>query len=269
MENDKNNDNKTGKSKFIAYVTGKGFYKIIGLCVGIAVLSAWFLASRSNAGTGITLKTSTPASAAAASSGAPAALTYESGLSTQILEGRSEAPAVTVDSAASVPAETVSDGTAAVNAPAVSEDATLAVDGELLFVLPVSGEILRGFSNSLPVYSPTFADWRVHNGLDIAAEIGTPVRAMAAGVVSDISTSTLWGTCVTITHADGYVSTYCNLGSKPTVKVDSLVDVGQVIGSVGNGAQAEAADEPHLHLILTCDGVAVDAQAVVATMAAQ
>jgi murein DD-endopeptidase MepM/ murein hydrolase activator NlpD len=124
--------------------------------------------------------------------------------------------------------------------------------------MPVSGEIIRDYSAGLPVYSPTFRDWRVHNAVDIAGEAGTPVRAMAAGTVTSITSDVLWGTTIVITHDDGYVSKYCNLGTKPTVKVDGVVDVGQVIGSIGTTAQAEAADESHLHFSLTKDGVSVN-----------
>ena len=41
MEKDDNNRKK--ESKFIAYITGRGFYKIIGLCTAMVVLAAWFI----------------------------------------------------------------------------------------------------------------------------------------------------------------------------------------------------------------------------------
>lgn len=254
------NENTKKENKFIAYITGKGFYKIIGLCIAMVVLAAWFITSvyKNRVGGDVMGASSTVLSEEASQSGG---ITYESGLSDELFEPSQ--PTVTENSQTSAaPANTQSseDATAANASPETTETK------ELLFIIPVNGEIIREHSGGLPVYSPTFKDWRVHNGVDIAGEVGTPVRAMASGTVTSITSELLWGTTIVITHDDGYVSKYCNLGTKPTVKENSVVEVGQVIGSIGTTAQAEAADAPHLHFSLTKNGVSVNPIDVIASM---
>lgn len=257
MEQD-DKSNKKKESKFIAYITGKGFYKIIGLCIALVVLAAWFITSvyKNRAGGEVTDTSSSVVSEEVSQTGGN---NYENGMSSELFEPSQ--PTVTPNSESATPTnnETSQEATPT-NASAettVQTDDVIEPEA-LLFIMPVSGEIIRDYSAGLPVYSPTFRDWRVHNAVDIAGEAGTPVRAMAAGTVTSITSDVLWGTTIVITHNDGYVSKYCNLGTKPTVKVDGVVDVGQVIGSIGTTAQAEAADEPHLHFSLTKDGVSVN-----------
>ncbi len=250
--------NKKKESKFIAYITGKGFYKIIGLCIALVVLAAWFITSAYNnrAGGDVTDTSSAVVSEEVSQTGGNV---NQNGLSSELF-GPSQ-PTVTQNSepATQTNNETSDQATAANASPETAEQTNETTEpNALLFIMPVAGEITREYSAGLPVYSPTFRDWRVHNAVDIAGEAGTPVRAMAAGTVTSITSDVLWGTTIVITHDDGYVSKYCNLGTKPTVKVDGVVEVGQVIGSIGTTAQAEAADESHLHFSLTKDGVSVN-----------
>ncbi|HNX15501.1 MAG TPA: M23 family metallopeptidase [Oscillospiraceae bacterium] len=259
---EKDDQNKKKESKFIAYITGKGFYKVIGLCIALVVLAAWFITSvyKNRVGGEVQGTSSAVTSEAASQTGG---ITFESGLSSELF-----GPTANQSSQATVPANQTSEDAAAANASAAaaaeSEDTGTAE--EFLFIMPASGEIIREYSAGLPVYSPTFSDWRVHNAVDIAGEAGTPVRAMAAGTVTAITSDMLWGTTIVITHENGYVSKYCGLGTKPTVKVDSVVEVGQVIGSIGTTAQAEAADKPHLHFSLTKDGLSVNPIEVIAAI---
>ena len=259
MEQD--DKNKKKESRFIAYITGKGFYKIIGLCIALVVLAAWFITSvykNRNAGE-VTGTSSSISSEEASQTGGNI---YESGMSSELF-GPSQTTVTENSEPATQTDKETSDQAAAANASADSIAGTAEIE-ELLFIMPVSGEIIRDYSAGLPVYSPTFRDWRVHNAVDIGGEADTPVRAMASGTVTSIASDVLWGTTIVVTHDDGYVSKYCNLGTKPTVKVDSVVEVGQVIGSIGATAQAEASDDPHLHFSLTKDGVSVNPIDVIA-----
>ena len=54
---------------------------------------------------------------------------------------------------------------------------------KVFYVRPLAGEVIRGYSESTPVYNPTMDDWRVHTGIDISAEAGEAVCAVAAGTV--------------------------------------------------------------------------------------
>lgn len=129
------------------------------------------------------------------------------------------------------------------------------------FSLPVSaGSIAKDHDPTIQVYSATMGDYRVHLGLDIATADDAPVCAVAAGTVTKVWEDSLMGTCVAVTHADDTVSIYKNLSKTLTPGIEEKVSVksGQMLGSVGDTAILELADEPHLHFEMTVGGLAVD-----------
>ena len=127
-----------------------------------------------------------------------------------------------------------------------------------LIVSPLNGETVAAFSVDALAYNETLGDWRTHDGIDIAADVGTPVLAACSGTVTAVTQDDLLGTCVTITHDGGYESTYANLQSVPTVGEGQYVSAGQIIGSVGTTSLIEAADTPHLHFAVKHDGESID-----------
>ena len=127
-----------------------------------------------------------------------------------------------------------------------------------LIVSPLNGETVAAFSVDALAYNETLGDWRTHDGIDIAADVGTPVLAACSGTVTAVAQDDLLGTCVTITHDGGYESTYANLQSVPTVGEGQYVSAGQVIGSVGTTSLIEATGAAHLHFAVKKDGVSID-----------
>ncbi len=127
-----------------------------------------------------------------------------------------------------------------------------------LIVSPLNGETVAAFSVDALAYNETLGDWRTHDGIDIAADVGTPVLAACSGTVTAVTEDDLLGTCVTITHDGGYESTYANLQSVPTVGEGQYVSAGQIIGSVGTTSLIEAGSTPHLHFAVKKDGVSID-----------
>ena len=71
------------------------------------------------------------------------------------------------------------------------------------YVWPIEGNVDRDFSLEVFAYDATMGDWRTHDGLDIAAELGTPVAACAKGTVTDVSTDDMMGVTVTVDHGNG------------------------------------------------------------------
>lgn len=126
------------------------------------------------------------------------------------------------------------------------------------FSMPLSGEIINGYSNGELVKSQTLGDWRTHDGWDISAPEATPVKACADGTVSEIQQDDMWGTTITIDHGNGVQSFYYGLNPTIQVKLDQTVSMGDVIGSVGDTNQMEIAEEPHLHFAMKKDGKWVD-----------
>ena len=104
---------------------------------------------------------------------------------------------------------------------------------------PVSGETVSKYAMDCLTYNPTTRDWRVHNGIDIAAEEGTPVCAAAPGVVYTTYEDEGLGTTVVIRHENGYVTMYSSLDAEVTVAAGDTVELGQQIGYVGSSALLE------------------------------
>lgn len=121
-------------------------------------------------------------------------------------------------------------------------------------VMPVNGEILNPFSFGELVKSETLGVWKTHDGVDIAAENGTPVKAMNKGEVTQVAEDPLWGYTVIIDHGSGVMGYYYNLSSAVAVKEGDKVQSGQTIGAVGDTAEIEAATGSHLHFGLKKNG---------------
>ncbi|MBQ6000037.1 MAG: M23 family metallopeptidase [Clostridia bacterium] len=134
----------------------------------------------------------------------------------------------------------------------------------LLFIRPIDGSILKPWSADELVYSKTLADYRIHNGVDLAASPGTPVHAMADGILTDIYDDDLLGRIVEITHEGGTVTRYCNL--QPTglagIRIGGSVKMGDVIAQVGESALCECGEPPHLHLETLRNGQFIDPESL-------
>lgn len=99
--------------------------------------------------------------------------------------------------------------------------------------------------------SPFSGKPKMHEGLDIAASIGTPVYATADGIVSQSESVAGYGKLVVIDHGYGY-KTYYGHNSKLNVKVGQKVRRGDRIASVGNTGSSTGA---HLHYEVRLNGV--------------
>lgn len=129
---------------------------------------------------------------------------------------------------------------------------------ELAFIYPVDGEILRDFAMEELIFSETLDEWTVHQGLDIKAVRTTVVKAAEEGTVTAIKNDPRFGLTVIIEHQDGFKTVYSNLLTTEFVTEDEKVEKGQSIGTVGNSAVFEIADEPHLHFEMLKNGEYVD-----------
>jgi murein DD-endopeptidase MepM/ murein hydrolase activator NlpD len=113
---------------------------------------------------------------------------------------------------------------------------------------PVDGSITAGFG------------WRVnpwpefHQGLDLAADYGTPVRAAADGVVRAAGWDGGFGIKVAVDHLNGYQTWYAHL-SRLAVSPGQRVRKGQTIAFVGATGEATG---PHLHYQVMLNGAAIN-----------
>ena len=125
---------------------------------------------------------------------------------------------------------------------------------------PVSGETITDYAMDCLVYNDTTRDWRVHNGIDIAAEEGTPVLAAAAGSVYTVYEDETMGMTVVIRHQDGYTTKYASLDKEVKVQPGDEVELGQEIGCVGQTALLESSLGHHVHFSVSLDGASIDPQ---------
>lgn len=107
------------------------------------------------------------------------------------------------------------------------------------WVLPVAGyHLTAGFGE----YSGLWSHY--HTGLDFAAPSGTPIVAIANGVVSSVGYDGAYGNKTVMTLDDGTELWYCHQTSY-TVNAGQEVRAGEVIGYVGSTGNVTG---PHLHL---------------------
>ena len=105
-------------------------------------------------------------------------------------------------------------------------------------------------------YHPVLRRFRPHRGVDFSAPAGTPVRAVASGVITYAGRNGQYGNQIEIEHRAPYSTSYSHLqGFARGCRVGTPVRKGQVIGYVGRSGMATG---PHLHFMLFEDGVYVN-----------
>jgi murein DD-endopeptidase MepM/ murein hydrolase activator NlpD len=94
----------------------------------------------------------------------------------------------------------------------------------------------------------------MHEGIDIAAGLGTPIRAAAAGTVIHAGWLGGYGNLVVLDHGDGLATAYAH-ASAILVGVGQSVAQGQTLSLVGSTGNSTG---PHLHFEVRVNGSAVD-----------
>lgn len=107
--------------------------------------------------------------------------------------------------------------------------------------MPVkNGYISSGFGGRI---HPISGKYRGHQGVDIPGKKGTPVNAVAAGIVLKSEKVSGYGNMVEIRHPDGYTTRYAH-NQKNLVKEGDLVEKGQKIALLGSTGRSTG---PHVH----------------------
>lgn len=115
------------------------------------------------------------------------------------------------------------------------------------FALPAVGTFTSGYGSRWGTF---------HRGIDIAAPIGSPIYAVADGVVIDAGPAQGFGLWVRIRHNDGSISVYGHMYDF-SVSVGERVHAGQQIARIGNRGDSTG---PHLHFEILVSGQHVDPQ---------
>lgn len=111
-------------------------------------------------------------------------------------------------------------------------------------IQPVKNEDLKRMASGFGMrLHPILKSWRMHNGMDFTAPIGTPIFASGNGKIIKATRSATYGKVIYIDHGYGYKTIYAHL-SKIKVRQGQSVKRGDVIGLVGNTGRSAG---PHLH----------------------
>jgi murein DD-endopeptidase MepM/ murein hydrolase activator NlpD len=131
------------------------------------------------------------------------------------------------------------DPSQAPKAPAPSPASGASVCGSERLIAPVRGAVLTS--------SYRTPRRRNHAGVDLAAPSGTPIRAVACGVVSFLQGTAQtggYGNLICVKHSSRFTTCYAHLSRFSDERVGDLVRQGEVIGYVGSTGRSTG---PHLH----------------------
>lgn len=233
------------------FFAAKGFYIALALSLAAVGAAAYFVF--------VSVPSMTaPVSDAADANTAATGETVET-VDTAVIPAPQESTPVVPDTEEdSAPAS----GTVGISVSAAAQQPMEEIEPQIpmLRVAPLEGETIAVFSATQLQYNKTLADWRMHDGIDIAAEEGAHVLAASSGVVESVGRDDMMGMRVILSHEDGYETCYANLGENVFVSEGEYVSAGQVVGTVGTSSLAEAAEGAHLHFGVRRGGVAVDPQ---------
>lgn len=118
-------------------------------------------------------------------------------------------------------------------------------------VWPIRGWVTSPFGNRI---SPLNGKIQFHEGIDIAAQIGTPVVAPADGMVIKVGFEAGYGNVVELSHGYGLKTVYGH-NSRINVKLGQHVKRGDVIAYSGNTGSSTG---PHVHYEVRVNGLPVN-----------
>jgi len=129
------------------------------------------------------------------------------------------------------------------------------INGDIV-IWPVAGRITSSFGWRRDPFGSGRQEF--HNGIDISARIGTPIRAAMAGRISSAGFDPVWGNFAIINHSNGYRTMYAHM-SRIRVRQGDFVGSGQQIGDVGSTGRSTG---PHLHFTVFKNTSAINPRTV-------
>ena len=118
-------------------------------------------------------------------------------------------------------------------------------------ILPARGWLTSGFGYRISPFTGTI---QMHEGIDIANAVGSPIVAPADGLVVKVGREYGYGKVLTIKHGYGIDTRYGHL-SKIHVKIGQKVKRGALVGEIGSTGRSTG---PHLHYEVRINNVPVD-----------
>jgi murein DD-endopeptidase MepM/ murein hydrolase activator NlpD len=228
-------DNKNKKNGVKEFFEKRGFYIVLAMCILIIGVSAIYVAVDNLRGPEIGMNEKIiPEETPDKNTSIESSLNSASKLQASSLPIPSATPAITA-----TPIVTAS--------PVPLKKVFQKAELDQNLIMPVFGQISFEYADKNLVYSRTMEDWRTHNGVDIAADKGTLIKAAADGTVIETKNDPRFGATIVIDHGKGYKTVYSNLADTSMVSVNQIVKQGEGIGSVGLTASFESSEQAHLH----------------------
>jgi murein DD-endopeptidase MepM/ murein hydrolase activator NlpD len=106
---------------------------------------------------------------------------------------------------------------------------------------------------------------KMHKGVDLAAPIGSFIRAIQSGIVVFADPYAGYGNLVVIKHANGLTSHYAHC-DEIKIRTGQRVNAGEVIATIGSTGQSTG---PHLHLEIRYNGAPLDPERIFPDLAAE
>lgn len=246
-------EKKISKKGFVEFLDKRGFYIVLILCIAVVGATAVFVTTHnitmSNTELDNKLIPEEPERASTADNKVVAQSSTNSDTA-PVQKVQQKAPetnkSVSPSNATKQPA--VQNPATKKAAPQAKPDTTSGTAAKTQqFIKPVFGPVILEYAQSKLVYSKTLEDWRTNSGVYLGAERGTPVKAVADGVVSEIKNDPRYGILIILDHQNGVKTVYANLASDEMVNPNQKIKQGDVIGAVGSTASFESAEQPHLH----------------------
>ncbi len=129
------------------------------------------------------------------------------------------------------------------------------------FVCPISYKndiIIRNDDHGDGLFASKRSGGRIHKGIDLLADVRTPVLTAKSGRVISATRNRGMGKYIIVLHRGNVITIYGHL-TEIFVRKNEYVRQGQVIGSVGKTGNARARDMlPHLHFEIRKNGIPQD-----------
>jgi murein DD-endopeptidase len=123
-------------------------------------------------------------------------------------------------------------------------------EGELTYIMPIDGEITSSYGERV---HPVFKTVKMHNGIDIDAEYGFPIKAAISGKVEEVAEDETFGKYIIISR-DNIKTVYAHC-SKIIVEKGTKINQGDIIAEVGDTGITTG---PHLHFEIWEDNKPID-----------
>ncbi len=268
MNTERNNHQKKTSAKNMI-----GFYIALSICIVAVALAAWSTYGGIMTGSGDDYEADLEANNQISGESYPIAAESSSNKEAENTSDNITAEKSTPPAESATVSEAPSADTAGSDEPTAPDSITASdtnsdntadttpAAAEVKVYSPIeNGRTIKIFSPETPIENKTMSDWRTHSGIDLAAEKGTPVRAVSDGLVAEIYKDALLGNIICIDH-NGYTAYYCGMTETPVVSEGNTVSAGDTIGYVGT-IPCEGLDESHIHVEIKKNGVTVDPTSV-------